>query len=130
MKLDQAFGIYEHTLKLRAYRSEVLAGNLANAETPGYKARDFDFGQVLRGEMKPAAPMLTTHARHIDTAGPDIARQVTLSYRVPLQPSVDGNTVDGDMEQMAFSRNAMEYQASLGFLDGRIKRLRSAIRGD
>lgn len=130
MKLDQAFGIHEQALKLRSYRSELLAGNLANADTPGYKARDFDFAQVLRGELQPSAHLNTTNARHIGAGGPDIARQVTLGYRVPQQPSVDGNTVDADVEQMAFTRNAMEYQASLSFLGGRIKGLLSAIRGE
>jgi flagellar basal-body rod protein FlgB len=129
MKLDQAFGIYEHTLQLRAQRSEVLAANLANADTPGYKARDIDFAQVLQGQMSPKAPLTVTHSRHISTASNGLPEHA-LAYRVPLQPSVDGNTVDPDQEQMAFSRNAMEYQASLEFLSGRVKGLRSAIRGD
>jgi flagellar basal-body rod protein FlgB len=129
MKLDQALGIYEHTLQLRARRSEVLAANLANADTPGYKARDIDFTKVLQGQMEPGAKLTVTHSRHIGTLGAGLPANA-LAYRVPLQPSVDGNTVDPDHEQMAFSRNAMEYQASLEFLSGRIKGLRSAIRGD
>jgi len=130
MKLDQAFGIHEQALKLRGYRSEVLASNLANADTPGYKARDMDFAQVLRGEQHKAPQLTATNARHISTGGPAIAQGVPLAYRIPLQPSTDGNTVDAEQEQMAFSRNAMEYQATLGFIDGRIKGLMSAIRGD
>lgn len=129
MKLDNAFDIYEHTLQLRARRSEVLAANLANADTPGYKARDFDFAAVLRGQTGPSASLTATHARHIGTQSPPVPSNELL-YRMPLQPSVDGNTVDAEQEQMAFSRNAMEYQASLNFLNGRIKSLLSAIRGD
>ena len=130
MKLDQAFGIHEQALKLRAYRSEVLASNLANADTPGFKARDIDFAQVLRGEVNNATQLAATNPRHISTGGSGVAQGVPLSYRIPLQPSTDGNTVDAEQEQMAFSRNAMEYQASLSFIDGRIKGLMTAIRGD
>jgi flagellar basal-body rod protein FlgB len=129
MKLDDAFGIHEQALKLRAQRSEVLAANLANADTPGYKARDFDFDKLLRGEMNAAAPLTATNSRHISTAS-SLVPDSALQYRVPLQPSVDGNTVDAEQEQMAFSRNAMEYQATLRFLDGRIKGLMTALRGD
>lgn len=129
MKLDEALGIHEQALKLRSYRSEVLASNLANADTPGFKARDMDFAQVLRGEQSKQPALVATHARHISTSA-GIAQDVPLAYRTPLQPSVDGNTVDAEQEQMAFSRNAMEYQASLSFLSGRIKGLLSAIRGD
>ncbi len=136
MKLDDAFGIHEQALKLRSQRSELLAGNLANADTPGFKARDFDFAQVLQGQVAQGSELRTTNSRHIATAtatatatgGPVPAG--ALGYRIPLQPSVDGNTVNVEQEQMAFSRNAMEYQASLEFLNGRIKGLLSAIRGD
>ena len=129
MKLDQAFGIHEQALKLRAERSEVLAANLANADTPGYKARDFDFDKVLRGQMPPATQLAATNGRHIGSA-PSLVPSNALEYRIPLQPSVDGNTVDAETEQVAFSRNAMEYEASLRFLDGRIRGLLTAIRGD
>lgn len=130
MKLDDAFGIHEQALKLRSQRSEVLAGNLANADTPGFKARDFDFAKVLQGQVAQGSELRTTNARHISTSSPGLVPAGAMGYRVPLQPSVDGNTVDVEQEQMAFSRNAMEYQASLNFLNGRIKGLLSAIRGD
>lgn len=129
MKLDDAFGIHEQTLKLRSYRSEVLAANLANADTPGYKAKDFDFGKVLKGQLGPSAELRATHARHISTASMPVPSNEML-YRIPRQPSLDGNTVDADQEQMAFTRNALSYQASLEFLNGRIKGLMTAIRGD
>jgi flagellar basal-body rod protein FlgB len=129
MKLDQVFGIHEQALKLRSKRSEVLAANLANADTPGYKARDFDFQKVLGGQLSAAADLRTTNSRHISTATTPVPSNELL-YRIPSQPSVDGNTVDPDQEQMAFTRNAMQYQASLDFLNGRIKGLMTALRGD
>jgi flagellar basal-body rod protein FlgB len=129
MKLDNLFGIHEQALKLRAQRSEVLAANLANADTPGFKARDFDFDKMLHGQMQPDTRLAATNNRHIGSS-PSLVPDNALQYRVPLQPSVDGNTVDAEQEQNAFSRNAMEYQASLRFLDGRIRGLLSAIRGD
>lgn len=129
MKLDQAFGIHEQALKLRAQRSEVLAANLANADTPGYQARDFDFQKVLSGQLGPSADLRATHSLHISTR-PAAVPSNEMLYRIPSQPAVDGNTVDPDQEQMAFSRNAMQYQASLRFLDGKIKGLMTAIRGD
>jgi flagellar basal-body rod protein FlgB len=129
MKLDQAFGIHEQALKLRSQRSELLAANLANADTPGYKARDFDFQKVLSGQLSASAELQATHGRHISTAPAPVPSNELL-YRIPSQPSVDGNTVDPDQEQMAFTRNAMQYQASLEFLNGRIKGLMTAIRGD
>lgn len=130
MKLDQALGIHEQAVKLRSQRSELLASNLANADTPGFKARDFDFGKVLQGQMVQGSDLSTTNSRHISTAPKGAVPTGEMAYRVPLQPAIDGNTVDVEQEQMAFSRNAMEFQASLEFLNGRIKGLLSAIRGD
>ncbi|MCU0970903.1 MAG: flagellar basal body rod protein FlgB [Gammaproteobacteria bacterium] len=129
MKIDQAFGVHEDALRLRTRRSEVLAGNLANADTPGFKARDFDFGAVLRREMPGAVQLAATHAAHVRTDGAT-ALAGPLQYRNPDHPSLDGNTVDVAREQVEFSANSMQYQASLRFLDGKIRSLLSAIRGD
>lgn len=131
MKLDQAFGIHEQALQLRSYRSEVLASNLANADTPGYKARDFDFHKVLQGQLagrQSGVPLATTNAGHIASSGMR-ASTVDLQYRSPQQASLDGNTVEAEREQVEFGANAMGYQASLRFLDGRIKGLLTAIKG-
>jgi len=129
MKLDQAFGIHEQALRLRARRSEVLAANLANADTPGYKARDFDFAATLKGELGPPVRLASTRPNHFRTdTGPVPAAR--MQFRVPHQPSLDGNTVEAEREQAAFSANALRYQASLSFLDGRIKGLMTAIRGE
>ena len=129
MKLDNAFGIHEQALKMRARRAEVLASNLANVDTPGYKARDIDFQGMLKKEMVQPVRMQTTHSGHLSTAVNGFS-QSDLRYRIPSAPSLDGNTVDGQLEKTAFSSNAMEYQASLRFLNGKMQGLLRAIKGD
>ena len=129
MKLDNAFGIYEQTLQLRARRGEVLAANLSNADTPGFKARDFDFGKVLRQHAPSPVRLVSTHASHF-SAERDGLGLGQLQYRVPQQASLDGNTVEIESEQARFSANAVQFQASLRFLDGRIKSLMTALRGE
>jgi flagellar basal-body rod protein FlgB len=129
MDFDKAFGIHAQALALRSHRAEVIAGNLANADTPGYKARDFDFKQMLKQEVGGAVRMQATHQNHIQ---PDqgLVPPAQLLYRTPMQPSLDGNTVDTEQEHTAFSANALEYQASLSFLNGKISGLRKAIKGE
>ncbi len=128
MKLDNLFGIHEQALKLRTRRAEVLAANIANADTPGYKARDFDFRAVLRQQLPQGERMRVTSPRHIQ---PDagLVSASEMFYRIPTQPSLDGNTVDTQLEHTAYAANAMEYQASLRFLSGDIKKLMLAIKG-
>lgn len=128
MNFDSVFGIHEQALKLRARRSEVLAANLANADTPGYKARDFDFKAMLSREMPPAVRLASTRQGHIQ-ADNNIVPNTQMLYRNPQQPSLDGNTVEAEREQVEYSANAVSYQASLRFLEGRIKSLKTAIRG-
>lgn len=128
MKPVNFFGIHEDALRLRSRRSEVLASNLANADTPGYKARDFDFNAILRREMQPAVGLATTHAGHIATDGGLVASS-RMDYRVPQQASLDGNTVEVEREQAEFMANSLRYQASLRFLDGKVKGLKMAIKG-
>ncbi len=128
MKLDDAFGIHEEALRLRARRSEVLASNLANADTPGYKARDFDFKAMLRNEVQKPVRLASTHPGHIRN-DQGLVASTQMAYRIPQQSSLDGNTVEIEREQTEFSANAMRYQASLRFLDGRIKGLLTAIKG-
>ncbi|MCU7907054.1 MAG: flagellar basal body rod protein FlgB [Candidatus Thiodiazotropha sp. (ex Epidulcina cf. delphinae)] len=129
MNFDDIFGIHERALVLRSQRAEVLAANLANADTPGYKSRDFDFKSLLQNEMDGSTRLRTTHQSHIQTeTGPVSPSQ--LLYRTPLQPSLDGNTVDTEREHVAFSANAIEYQASLGFINSKISGIRKALRGD
>jgi flagellar basal-body rod protein FlgB len=129
MKLDDAFGIHEHAVRLRTQRAEILAGNLANADTPGFKARDVDFAALLRKELPADVRLAATRPEHIG----DDARLFStnqLMYRNPQQASLDGNTVDAVREQVEFSANAMQYQASLRFLEGKLRSLLTAIKGD
>jgi len=128
MRLDDALGIHEQALQLRAKRAEVLAGNIANADTPGYKARDFDFKKILQQQTPATETMRTTRSRHIQ-AEAGVVSPSEMFYRIPLQPSLDGNTVDTQLEHTAFAENAIEYQSSMRFLSGNIKKLMTALRG-
>ncbi|MET0091226.1 MAG: flagellar basal body rod protein FlgB [Candidatus Thiodiazotropha sp.] len=129
MNFDDVFGIHERALVLRSQRAEVLASNLANADTPGFKARDFDFKSMLKSEMGDTVRLRTTSTSHIQTeSGPIPPAQ--LLYRVPSQPSLDGNTVDTEQEHATFGSNAIEYQASLSFVNSKISGLRKVIKGE
>ncbi|MEM7209399.1 MAG: flagellar basal body rod protein FlgB [Pseudomonadota bacterium] len=129
--IDRALGIHENALRMRDYRSNILASNIANADTPGFKAKDVDFKRVLIREVQPTGVdpvrVRSTHSRHIANNAPlDAATQ----YRTPLQASLDGNTVDAHAEHTRFAENTVHYQASLQFLGGKFKRLISAIKGE
>lgn len=105
---------------------DVLATNIANADTPRYKARDVEFARTLEATSR-ATRLARTHERHIATRADGLPE--SLQYRVPYQPSLDGNTVEADLELARFAENAVGYQASLLFLNGKIATLRSAITG-
>lgn len=126
--IDKAMGISPQVLALRAKRMELLAANIANTDTPGYKARDIDFAAAMRSASGAQETLTRTNVRHLGSGGPDGGGQEVL-YRVPGQPSLDGNTVEGQREHAEFMDNAIRYQASLDFLSGRINSLRTAIRG-
>ncbi len=128
LDLDSIFSFNATALRLRAYRTRVLAANIANADTPGYKARDLDFRAALRQALDGGGVRLrTTHPRHLAGGGDGLA--VELAYRVPLQPSRDGNTVSLPLEQAAFARNSVMHAAALRFLNGQVKGLLTAIKG-
>lgn len=130
INFNNAFGVHEAALSMRAKRAEVLAANLANADTPNFKARDIDFSSMFQKvQGSQAGQLIKTHANHLDTrVDNDIAG---LSYRVPLQPDTgDGNTVDSQVEQAKFAENAMQYETSLRFLNGKIKGLLLALKGE
>ena len=129
MGLDNVFGIHGLALEVRGRRAELLAANLANADTPGYKARDISFKDVLSAANGESVTLDTTDPRHLG-GGDGALFGADVLYRVPSQPSLDGNTVDTQTEQEAFMKNAVQYQASLQFLDGRIKSLQLAIKGE
>ena len=125
---DNIFGIHEQALLLHGQRVGVLAANIANADTPNYKARDIDFSAVLEHTDQQPLPMQTSHASHI-TLSDGGSPAGDLKYRNPYQASLDGNTVEMPVEQAAFSENNVRYQASLGFINGTIADLKFAIAG-
>jgi flagellar basal-body rod protein FlgB len=126
--LDNLFGIHTQALGLWQRRSEVLASNLANADTPGYLARDVDFRTALAqaSGQSDGLGLSTPSAGQIDPATQNADK---LLYRNPTQPSMDGNTVDEQVEQSNFAANGVHYQASLAFITAQIRMLRTAITG-
>ncbi|MDB6046613.1 MAG: flgB [Gammaproteobacteria bacterium] len=131
LNLDSYLGVHQDALKLYGQRTEVLATNLANADTPNYRARDVDFKAALAvaGSPGSAVSLATTNPGHLSTATPGGAATPDLKYRVPLAPSLDGNTVDVQMEQAAFAQNSVHFQATLTFLNARLRGLMTAITG-
>jgi flagellar basal-body rod protein FlgB len=149
--LDQYLGIHTQALTLEAQRMQLLASNLANVDTPNYKAQDVDFKAALAAADNSSAasaptqlPLATTHANDL-TAGGSVAGAATgenagslsasalpsaespLKYRVPLAPALDGNTVDEQLEQSAFAENSVRYQATLAFLNTKLRLLMNAL---
>jgi flagellar basal-body rod protein FlgB len=132
LNLDSYLGIHQDALKVYAQRTSVLANNIANADTPNYKAQDLDFRTLLAQTGSPGAtlPMTATNGAHLAPAASSAgAAGSGLKYRVPLAPSLDGNTVDVQLEQAAFADNTVRYQAALSFLSGKFKELMTAITG-
>ncbi|MCC7549033.1 MAG: flagellar basal body rod protein FlgB [Burkholderiales bacterium] len=128
--LDGFLARHLHALDVRARRSEVLASNIANADTPNYKARDFDFAAALRGAQagRGELALMRTSARHLSQPHASAAA-VDLQYRVPVQASIDGNTVEMDTELAQFSDNALRMQADITFLSSRVRSMQIAING-
>lgn len=129
MNIDNLFGIHEQALNLRIKRSEVLASNLVNADTPGYKARDMEFDDVLKSAAaNQSVGLVATNPGHISTS--PYQADVPLAYRVPLQTSLDGNTVDTQIESAKLAENSMRMLASLRIIDMKIKGFTTALRGE
>jgi flagellar basal-body rod protein FlgB len=124
--IDQAFSSHEKTLALRSQRMEILSRNIANADTPNFKAQDIDFKQVLKAAE--STQMKTTQAGHISEA--QIDGDKGLKFRVPFNVAFDGNTVELPVEQAKFGQSAADYQATLSILENRISGIRKALRGD
>jgi flagellar basal-body rod protein FlgB len=132
LNLDTYLGVHQDALKVYAQRTSVLANNIANADTPNYKAQDLDFRALLAqtGGAGAALPLKSTNGAHLAPAAAAAgAAGSGLRYRVPLAPSLDGNTVDVQLEQAAFADNTVRYQAALSFLSGKFKELMTAITG-
>jgi flagellar basal-body rod protein FlgB len=131
VNLDTYLGVHAQALKVRSERTELLARNLANADTPGYKARDIDFREALanvEGAQR-SVTLRATSPNHLGAAQEAGAPGASLKYRTPLAPALDGNTVDAQLEQAAFAENAVRYQATLSFLSSKFRALMTAITG-
>ena len=129
-KIDNALSFQQQALGLRSYRQQILAGNIANADTPHYQARDFDFSTALKeavaGRSSGSLALATTAAAHLP--GVAEASPARLMYRAPMQASADGNTVDMDVERAQFSENAVQYEAGVTFISHQIKTLLAAVQ--
>lgn len=135
-KLDDYLRFQETALALRAQRQEILASNIANADTPNYKARDFDFQGALQDALtkqsSPPGVLATTNPRHIPRATADgntLPDGTQVQYRVPTQNTVDGNTVDMDVERAQFADNALRYEAGVTVLNQQIRAMLAAVQG-
>ena len=132
ISFDSALGIHQQALLVRTQRAEILANNIVNADTPNYKARDIDFRGILSGEMGQAGSQLQLAATQMShqsgVIDPDFAAD--MMYRSPLQPSLDGNTVDVQTEQAEYAKNALAYQASFTFLNKKFTGMMDAIKGE
>ncbi|MCV6625600.1 MAG: flagellar basal body rod protein FlgB [Cellvibrionaceae bacterium] len=132
ISFQNALGIHDTALRLRGQRAEVLAENLANADTPNYKARDLDFNAMLQNasaRQNRGLEMNTSNSGH-RPGGATVAGDENLLYRNPLAPSIDGNTVEAHVEHGKYMENALAFQTSFQFLNGKFKGLMTAIRGD
>jgi flagellar basal-body rod protein FlgB len=124
---DSAFGIHEKALDIRSQRLEVLAKNIANSDTPYFKAQDIDFKRAL-SEAQSSQTLNTTHTGHIAESVPGNSNFRV--YTMPFSNSMDGNTVELNVEQAKYGKAAAQYQATLRFLEGNISGIRKALRGD
>lgn len=127
-RLDESFSFLQQALELRGKRQQVLASNIANADTPNYKERDFDFASALKNATSGSPSNLElTNPRHMNGSGGSLG--VKLQYGNPYQSSLDGNTVEMDVERNKYMDNAIRYEADLTVLTNRIKIMLSAIQG-
>lgn len=130
ISFESALGIHESALRVRGQRAGILANNLANIDTPNYKARDLDFKAILNQTTSESNfNMQATNDRHI-TLGSGFGDDSNLLYRTPQQPSIDGNTVEDQIEHAEYMKNTLAFQASFQFLNSKFQGLKSAIRGD
>jgi flagellar basal-body rod protein FlgB len=133
-KLDEALQFHQAALRLRSERQQVLASNIANADTPNYKARDIDFNSALKQAMSTsstsaASTLVKTSPNHLSGNAGTTASGVPLLYSTAAQGSVDGNTVDMDAERAKFADNALRYEASVTFAGASLKKLLTAVQG-
>lgn len=128
--LDQQIKFHQTALNVQAARQQLLASNIANADTPHFKARDIDFREALQGALgnRSELGLTTTQSRHIEGGGGNLI-DAAVKYRTELQSAVDGNTVNMDVERAAFAENAIHYEASVTFINGLLRGMQTAISG-
>lgn len=128
-KLDNALSFQHQALSLRAYRQQVIAANIANSDTPNYKARDIDFSAALKnavaGRGGAGLEMARTSGRHLSAGGD--AGSAPLLFRKETQPSADGNTVNMDVERSQFSENSIQYEAGITFITHQLRMMTAAV---
>lgn len=129
--LDANFSHHEKALNLYSERSTILANNLVNSDTPGFQARDLDFKAILENtaltESNDRDAMATTHSGHVQEYGSNSQLSDQLQYRIPMQSSLDGNTVDSEVEKTQFSENSIRYMATLSFLSHEFTKLKMVL---
>ena len=131
-RIDDALHFHQTALSLRAARQELLASNIANADTPNYKARDVDFASALQGALSGSTanlPLAGTSPRHLGGTTGESVMGAPVMFRNVLQPSADGNTVDMDIERAQFADNALRYEASVKFISEQVKGVLTALQG-
>lgn len=131
-KIDSALQFNRTVLNLRSARQELIASNIANVDTPNYKAKDIDFAKALQGAMSGNTvklQMAGTAPHHLSSGTSENVMGAPVMFRNVVQPSADGNTVDMDVERAQFADNALRYEASVKFVDNQIKNVLTALQG-
>jgi len=128
VNFDKAFGVHDNALLLFERRTQILSENIANVDTPGYKAKDINFDQVLQNQQEQSVKLTATHKGHIDLSQDAFSEDI--KFRQVDQSSADGNTVDMQKEKAAFAENTVRYQTTLHVLSRKISGLKSAFRGE
>ena len=126
--MDKIFGLAEKALTLTEERASLLSGNLVNASTPNYKAKDINFDEVMQN-AESGGPLTSTSANHISSSLSELGG-LPIQYRIPMQTSMDGNTVDPEIERKNFLQNSLKYQVSLSFIQNKTDQILKAIKGD
>lgn len=132
INFDSVLGIHQDAVKIRSQRAELLASNMANTDTPNFKARDIDFASAMKmaASGQHSAGIKTTHSNHLSMSSSSHLNSPAIQYRTAMQDSLDGNTVDEQIEQAQFMQNAVQYQVSLNFLSGKFKGILTALKGE
>lgn len=127
--MDKIFGLAEHVLSVSEQRASMLSANLVNANTPNYKAKDIDFNQVMKSVSDPSSRLQVTNSNHISSANNDFY-SLPVQYRIPMQKSLDGNTVDPEIERKSFVENSLKYQLGLTFIQNKTHEMIKAMKGE